>query len=91
MTQRPDNAGGPAGLADRLRRLPPLGVFLGTLALGLAAFFTPGPIGAVLVGLLAAGLVALLAVTWQHDPPATRAIRLLVLGVLVVIAASKLL
>lgn len=92
MSDRPGNHP-PRGLVafvDRVQRLPRLGVFLGALAVSLGAFFAPGVIGAVLVGVLAAGVVVLLVVTWQRDTAATRGVRLLVLGVLVVIAVSKL-
>jgi multisubunit Na+/H+ antiporter MnhB subunit len=73
----------------RLSRLPRLGVFLGTLALALAAFFTPGFAGAALVGLLAAGAAVLIAHTWNHRTPGGRALRLLVFAVLLLIAVSK--
>ncbi|MGH3656490.1 MAG: hypothetical protein ACRDUA_07510 [Micromonosporaceae bacterium] len=73
------------------RRIPRLPVFLSALAIGLGAFFTPGWIGVVLVGLLAAAVTVLLVVTWSQQPVAARALRLLVLGVLVVIAANKVL
>lgn len=82
---------GLARLVDRLQRLPQLGVFLGALVISVAALFAPGVIGAVLVGLLAAGVALLLMATWQRDAPGARAMRLLVLGVLVVIAVGKLL
>ena len=74
---------------ERLERLPRLGVFLGTLVFALAVFFVPGIIGAVLVGLLAVGVAILVMATWAHRTPAERGIRLLLLGALVVIAASK--
>lgn len=77
------------GLA-RLSRLPRLPVFLGTLAVALAAFFSPGIVGAVLVGLVAALTAALAVTTWSHRTPGERAMPLLVFAVLVAIAVSKL-
>ncbi len=85
-----DQRGEPTDKPGR-RGVPHLAVFLGALVIGLAAFFTPGVIGAVLVGVLAAGVAVLLSLTWSRQTLVTRALRLLVLGVLVVIAASKVL
>jgi uncharacterized membrane-anchored protein len=73
----------------RLSRLPRTAVFLGALILALAAFFTPGVIGAALVGLLATGAAVLTAYTWNDRTPAERALRLTVFGILVAIAVSK--
>lgn len=86
--KRPGRA---ALLAVRLSHLPRLAVFLGTLAIALAAFFTPGLAGAVLVGLLAAGTAALTVQTWSQRTPGERALRLLVFAVLTAIGVSKLL
>ncbi len=85
--KRPGRA---AALAVRLSRLPRLAVFLGALAIALAAFFTPGLAGAVLVGLLAAGTAALTAQTWSHRTPIERGLRLLVFATLVAIGINKL-
>ncbi|MGH3664008.1 MAG: DUF6703 family protein [Micromonosporaceae bacterium] len=78
-----------ARLVDRLNRLPRLVVFLVAFGLALAAFFTPGYIGAVLVGLLAAVVLGRLWLTWPLQTPPQRAVQLLTLGVLIVIAGSK--
>jgi len=85
--KRPGRAAPPA---VRLSRLPRLAVFLGTLAITLAAFFTPGLAGAALVGLLAVGTAALTVRTWSQRTPGERALRLLVFAVLMTIIASKL-
>ncbi|MGH3714650.1 MAG: DUF6703 family protein [Micromonosporaceae bacterium] len=93
MSDRPDRTP-PRALAAalaRLERLPRLGVFLGALAIGLAAFFAPGVLGAALVGVLAAALAVLLVATWDRTPPGPRLVRLLVLGVLIVIGVGKVL
>ncbi|MFS8479750.1 MAG: DUF6703 family protein [Micromonosporaceae bacterium] len=77
-------------LFARLARLNRSAVFLVTLAVVLVALFAPDPIGGLLLLLLAAGLAAVALHTWPVQPPATRALRLLVLGLLVVIALTKL-
>ncbi|MFC4150406.1 DUF6703 family protein [Micromonospora mangrovi] len=81
-TQRP--------LLARLARVNPTTVFLATLVLVLVAFFAPGPVGGVLLLVLAAGLVWLLATTWPVQSPATRVIRLVMLTVLIAFALAKL-
>jgi hypothetical protein len=92
---KPEQAGGDVtdkrpGRAAALVRLPRPAVFLGTLAIALAAFFTPGLAGAVLVSLLAAATAALTAQTWNQRTPGERALRLLVFAVLMAIGISKL-
>jgi hypothetical protein len=77
-------------LLARLARLRGTPVFLATLALVLLVLFAPDPIGGWLLLVLAAGLGALLARTWPLHPPAVRALRLLVLAMLVVIGITKL-
>lgn len=89
MNDRPDKSAWATDLVARVNRLPKAAVFLAVLALGLAAFFTPGVIGAVLVAALAALVAGRLALTWEQQPPPQRAAQILVLGVLVMIAASK--
>ncbi|BCJ60829.1 hypothetical protein [Micromonospora endophytica] len=80
-----------SGIAARLARANPTTVFLVTLALVLVAFFAPGPVGGLLMLLLAAGVAALLITTWRVQTPPTRAIRLLVLTMLVTVGLVKLL
>ncbi|WDZ84756.1 DUF6703 family protein [Micromonospora cathayae] len=77
-------------LPARLARLNPTGVFLAVLALVLVGLLVPGVVGAVLLLALAAGLVALLRLTWPVQTPATRVIRLLMLTLLVAAALNKL-
>ncbi|MCI4062128.1 hypothetical protein MRQ36_05935 [Micromonospora sp. R77] len=81
-TQRP--------LLARLARVNPTTVFLATLVLVLVAFFAPGPVGGVLLLVLAAGLVWLMATTWPVQSPATRVIRLVMLTLLIAVALAKL-
>ena len=78
-------------MAARLARANPTTVFLVTLVLVLVAFFTPGVVGGLLTLGLAAGVAALLVTTWAVQTPQTRAIRLLVLALLVTAGLVKLL
>jgi energy-coupling factor transporter transmembrane protein EcfT len=74
----------------RLARFNPTTVFLATLALVLVALFAPGPVGGVLLLLLAAGLVWLMSLTWAVQRPATRVLRLVMLTLLIAVALTKL-
>ncbi|GGM56796.1 hypothetical protein GCM10011608_47060 [Micromonospora sonchi] len=80
-----------SGIAGRLARANPTTVFLVTLALALVAFFTPGVLGGLLTLLLAGAVAAVLMTTWRVQTPPTRAIRLLVLTLLVTTGLIKLL
>ncbi len=80
-----------SGIAGRLARANPTTVFLVTLALALVAFFTPGVLGGLLTLLLAGAVAAVLMTTWRVQTPPTRAIRLLVLTLLVTAGLIKLL
>jgi energy-coupling factor transporter transmembrane protein EcfT len=73
-----------------MNRLNPTGVFLATIVLVLVALFIPGPVGAVLLLVLALAAGALLFGAWQRLPVGARAIRLAAVALLVVIAASRL-
>jgi hypothetical protein len=75
----------------RLARVNPTAVLLATLALVLIALFAPGIIGGALLLALAAGLVALLTITWPVQPPAIRVVRLLILTLLITAALAKIL
>lgn len=76
-------------LLHRLARVRPLPAFIAALALLLAGLFLPGIVGAALLVLLGAGLVALTWTTWPVQSPATRALRVVMLVALFVTAASK--
>lgn len=78
-----------AATTERLGRLPLTAVFLGALALGLTALLWPGPVGGVLVLVVAALVAAMLTATWPRHSLSARAQRLLILGVLIVIAVTK--
>jgi hypothetical protein len=73
-----------------LRRLNPTTVFLIALVVALVAFLSPGAIGAILLLIIVAGLGWLLVRTWPVTPPSARALRLLVLLGLLLIAFLKI-
>jgi hypothetical protein len=74
-----------------LAKVSPLLAFLVVAAVFVVGVVVKGPLGALLLGLLAAGVAVLLAATWRVLAPAQRLLRVLVLAVLVVIAVSVLL
>ena len=76
-------------LLRRLARVRPLTAFLTALVLFLAGLFLPGIVGAALLSLLAAGLVALAWTTWPVQSAATRAVRVTMLVALVVAVVAK--
>ena len=73
-----------------LARVPPLLAFLLVTALFAAGVLVRGPLGAALLGVLAVGVLALLAATWKVLPPAARVLRVVVLAVLVAVMISVL-
>jgi hypothetical protein len=66
-------------------------VFLAALVFVLAGLFAPGIIGGALLLALAVGLGALLVTTWPVQTPTTRAVRLVLLGLLIAFALLKIL
>jgi energy-coupling factor transporter transmembrane protein EcfT len=77
-------------LLARLARVNPTTVFLAGIAFVLVALFAPGIIGGALLLLLAIALGVLATVTWAAQPPAARAIRLVILVLLVGAALGKI-
>jgi hypothetical protein len=77
-------------LLRRLARINPTRAFLIALVVLLAGFFLPGIVGAALLFVLAAALVALTAMTWPVQKPATRAIRVVLLVLLFTAVVAKL-
>ena len=73
-----------------LAKATPLMAFLVVIAVFVTGVLVRGSTGALLLGLLAAGVAVLLAATWQVLSPAQRFGRVLVLGVLAAIAISVL-
>lgn len=78
-------------LLRRLARVPKSIALLGTVLLLLVAVLLPNPYSGVLLLALAAALAALLVVTWPVQPPATRALRVIVLTLLTAAALTRLL
>jgi hypothetical protein len=81
---------GTEALLARLSRLNRTMVFLAVLALVLAGLLLPGRFGGVMLLLVTAGLAALMAVTWQVTPPRMRAVRVLILAILGILAVARL-
>lgn len=77
-------------LLRRLARIPKTTALLGTLALLLVAVLLPNPYSGILLLALAAALAALLVTTWPVQPPATRALRVIVLTLLTAAALTRL-
>ena len=76
-------------LLRRLARVNPTAAFLAALALMLAGLFLPGIVGAALLFVLGAGLAALTYTTWPVQPPSTRALRVLMLALLLAAVIAK--
>jgi hypothetical protein len=77
-------------LLRRLARINPTTAFLVALAVLLAGFISPGIIGGALLFVLAALLAALTFTTWPVQTPPTRAVRLVLLVLLIGIAVAKI-
>ena len=76
-------------LLRRLARVNPTRAFVAALALMLAGLFLPGIVGAALLFLLGAGLAALTFTTWPVQSPSTRALRVLMLVLLLAAVVAK--
>jgi hypothetical protein len=74
-----------------LSRVPPVAVFLLVTAVFVVGILVGGATGALLLGVLVAGIAVLLAVTWNALSPGERAGRVFILAVLVAVAVSVLL
>jgi hypothetical protein len=73
-----------------LARVTPLAAFLVVTVLFVLGVVIRGSLGALFLGVLAAGVGVLLAATWRVLAPTQRVGRVLVLAVLVAIAVSVL-
>jgi hypothetical protein len=71
-----------------LARVPAVAVFAVVVVVFAVAVVVGGPVGALLLGLLALGVAALLAATWPRLTPGERLVRVLCLVVLVAIAVG---
>jgi uncharacterized protein DUF6703 len=76
-------------LLRRLARVNPTTAFIVALGLMLAGLFLPGIVGAALLFLLAAGLAALTFTTWPVQRPSTRALRMVMLVLLLAAVVAK--
>jgi hypothetical protein len=68
----------------------PILVFIVVVGLFAAGVLVSGVLGAALLALLAVGVGVLLAATWRVLKPTDRVMRVVVLGILVVIAIIQL-
>ena len=73
-----------------LAKVPPLAAFLVVLVVFGVAVWLRGVVGAVLLGALGVGMLAMLAVTWQTLKPADRVLRVVVILILAGVAVSLL-
>ena len=71
-----------------LARVPAAAVFAVVVVVFAAGVIIGGLVGAVLLGALALAVAVLLATTWPRLSPAERAVRVLVLAVLVAITVG---
>ena len=76
-------------LLHRLARVNPTTAFVVALAVLLTGLFLPGIVGAALLFLLAVGLAGLTFTTWPVQAPATRAFRVVMLVLLVIVVLAK--
>jgi hypothetical protein len=76
-------------LTRRLARVNPTTAFIVALAVMLAGLFLPGIIGAALLFALGIALAALTFTTWPVQTPATRAVRVALLVLLLAAVVAK--
>ena len=76
-------------LLARLTRINPTAAFVAALVLVLAGLLLPGIVGAALLFLLGAALAALTFTTWPVQSPSTRAVRTLLLALLLAAVIGK--
>lgn len=74
---------------QRLARVNRTVVFVVAAAYVFAALLIPGILGAAMLVLLGVGLALLMVRTWPVQSPRTRAGRLAVLGLMIVVAVVK--
>lgn len=79
----------PDNLLARLARINPTTAFVAALVLVLAGFFLPGIVGAALLVLLGAAVVMLTFTTWPVQSPSTRAVRIVLLVLLLAVIVAK--
>lgn len=74
-----------------MKNVNPTKVFLAGTVIVLVALFVPGPVGGVLLLLVAAVAAALLMGTWHRLPLVGRGARLVILALLVIMAIKRFL
>jgi hypothetical protein len=79
----------PDSLLARLARINPTTAFVGALAVLLAGLFLPGIVGAAVLFVLGAALAALTFTTWPVQSTSTRAIRVVLLVLLLAAIIAK--
>jgi prepilin signal peptidase PulO-like enzyme (type II secretory pathway) len=80
----------PENLLRRLARINPTTAFFAALVLMVAGLFLPGIVGAALLFVLFAGLVALTFTTWPVQTVATRVVRVILLALLLASVIAKI-
>jgi energy-coupling factor transporter transmembrane protein EcfT len=81
----------PSSSSSWIARLNPTAVFLGTAVLIFAALALPGTIGGIILLVLAAGLGLMLVRAWPAHDSRSRTARVVILGLLVLLAIAKIL
>ena len=76
-------------LLQRLARINPTTAFLVALAALLAGFFLPGIVGAAVLFVLGAAMAALTFTTWPVQSGSTRAVRMVLLALLLAVIVAK--
>ena len=79
----------PDNLLARLARINPTTAFVAALVLLLVGFFLPGIVGAAVLLLLGAALTALTYTTWPVQSPPSRAVRIVLLVLLLAVIVAK--
>lgn len=90
MTEQTRTPPRSAVLLAWMSKLPTTGVFLGALVVLLVGLFWPGLVGSLILLAVAAGMVALLRVTWAVQTPQKLLMRITILVALVGLALIKL-
>ncbi|WP_408606744.1 DUF6703 family protein [Catenuloplanes japonicus] len=74
-----------------IARLNPTGVFLATLLVVLLGLLIPGPVGGVILLLLAAAVTALAVTSWRVTAASLRPVRVVMIALVIAAALWKLL
>lgn len=77
-------------LLEKLARLNRTAVFIGVLVVFIGALLLPEPLSGLVLLALAAALGAILITTWPIQANSTRALRVAVLGLLVITALTRI-